>query len=119
MSGLHSRVGFIGLGNMGGPMAVNIARAGYSLTVFDLDPSRMISAAESGARSAQDAASLVAQSDVIITSLPGPRQVRALMDGADGLIAKVPSGATWIDMTTNDPMLIREAASRLAERGAT
>jgi 3-hydroxyisobutyrate dehydrogenase len=119
MSSLRSRIGFIGLGNMGGPMAANIARAGYSLTVFDLDPSRITSAATFGARPAQDAPSLIAQSDVIITSLPGPRQVRALIDGEDGLMARISSGATWIDMSTNDPALVREAASRLAERNAT
>jgi 3-hydroxyisobutyrate dehydrogenase-like beta-hydroxyacid dehydrogenase len=99
-------------------MAANIAGAGYSLTVFDLDQSRMLRAAELGARIAADTQSLVRQSDVIITSLPGPRQVRMLAEGPAGLIANIKAGATWIDMTTNDPALVREMAPLLAKQGA-
>lgn len=116
MRGLHSRIGFIGLGNMGGPMAANVARAGYSLTVFDLDPSKAKLAVKCGASFAPDASSLIKESDIVITSLPGPRQVRGLLDGPTGLIEMLRPSSTWIDMTTNDPEIVREATRRLGER---
>jgi 3-hydroxyisobutyrate dehydrogenase len=95
-------IAFVGLGHMGGPMAANLLRAGFSLTVHDL---RRESAAEHldlGARWADSVAAATADADVLITMLPGPRQVTAVM----GQVALKP-GATWIDMSTSTPEAAR------------
>jgi 3-hydroxyisobutyrate dehydrogenase-like beta-hydroxyacid dehydrogenase len=93
------RIAFIGLGNMGGPMAHNLAQAGFDLTVTDLDTSRVSALVAHGAHPAPDARSAVVGADVVLTSLPGPAQVRAV---ADEIIPAMSTGAVWADLSTND-----------------
>jgi 3-hydroxyisobutyrate dehydrogenase len=108
------RLGYIGLGSMGGAMARNLAITGHDLLVYDLDPLRVRDVVRSGAREAASGDRLAGEVDVLFTSLPGPRESAAVMPG---LIDALPAGAIWIDMTTNDRDLVRELARRAEARG--
>lgn len=107
------RIGYVGLGSMGAPMARNLAAAGHDLLVYDLDTSRVEELVGSGARAADSGEALAGEVDVLFTSLPGPRQSAAAMPG---LIAALPAGSTWVDMTTNDRELVLELARRAQTR---
>jgi 3-hydroxyisobutyrate dehydrogenase-like beta-hydroxyacid dehydrogenase len=96
------RVAFIGLGNMGGPMARNIAQAGYDLTVYDLDPVKIADVTPFGAKAAQSMTEAVAGVDVVMTSLPSPKVIRSIASGPDGILAAMSPGSTWIDLSTNN-----------------
>lgn len=96
-------VGFIGLGNMGSGMTRNLQAAGFPLVVTDL---RRESAAEliaGGARWADTPGEVASSSDLVITMLPTPKHVEAVASGPDGLVAGLPDGGTWIDMSTSVP----------------
>lgn len=108
------RVAFIGLGNMGGPMARNIVAAGFDTTVTDLDARKVAALVDAGARAAPDAPSAVTTADVVLTSLPGPEQVRAI--GEVILPVMVP-GAIWVDLSTNDLPCAHHLAALAAEHG--
>ena len=77
-SGLE-RVGFVGLGNMGGPMCTNLVRAGYEVMAFDLDPRALAAQVDAGATKATSAVECAAQADLFMTSLPRPDHVIAVM----------------------------------------
>ena len=97
------RVGFIGLGRMGAPMALNVLRGGFEVAVHDV---RREAAAElewAGATWASSGAELAAQVDVLVTMLPGPPQVEAVMLGEGGAFLALRSGSTWIDICTSTP----------------
>ncbi len=110
------RVFFVGLGNMGAPMAQNLLRAGYPLTVFDIDATRLERAAAGGARVATHLAEGAADASVVITSLPGPAQVRTVVLGDEGLLGAMKPGATLIDTSTSAVELAREIAAAAAQR---
>lgn len=110
-------VGFIGLGNMGNPMAHNILRAGFPLTVHDLRPAVASSLINEGARWADTPAAVARQAETIILSVPGPPQVEAVMRGENGVLAGLQSGATWIDMSTSSRQLFRRLAGEVQARG--
>ncbi len=97
--GETTRVLFVGLGNMGGPMARNVLSAGFDVTVFDLDSARSAELVAAGAIEATSIAAVGAEMDVVMTSLPGPPQVEAV--GAELLAAMRPD-TIWIDLSTND-----------------
>ena len=111
-------IGFIGLGNMGAPMALNLLKAGHALTVFDLVPEALQRLSEAGAKTVASPAEL-ARSEVtlIITMLPAARHVKAVYLGEDGLLAHVPKGVRLIDSSTIDPMSAREVAAAAAKQG--
>lgn len=111
-------VGFIGLGYMGANMARQLVRHGHSLTVFDLDRGKAAELEAAGATFAESAADCAARSDVLVTSLPGPPQVAAVMERA-GALEALPQGALWIDMTTNDSELIGRLAEAASKRGVS
>jgi 3-hydroxyisobutyrate dehydrogenase len=103
-------IGFIGLGNMGGPMARNLLNAGYLVTVHDVRPDAAAEHVALGARWAATPAECAADCEVLITMLPAPRHVDAvLLDG--GAARALRTGTTWIDMSTSTP----EVARRVAE----
>ena len=79
-------VGFIGLGNMGGGMSMNIARGGYSMVVHDLNRDNAIDLLEYGAEWAESPKELAEKSDIVFTSLPGPTEVEAMATGNEGLL---------------------------------
>ena len=111
-------IGFIGLGNMGAPMAHNLLKAGHQLRVFDLSPEAVAGLVGTGAQAA-DSPSDIAHGDteLIITMLPAAPHVKKVYLGADGLIARSRPGLTFIDCSTIDPHSAREVAAAAAEHG--
>jgi len=112
-----SRIAFIGLGNMGGPMAANLVKAGHALRVFDLVPDALAHAVEAGAVAASSAADTLADAEVVISMLPASRHVEGLYLGETGLLAKIPAGALVIDCSTIAPASARKVAEAAAARG--
>jgi 3-hydroxyisobutyrate dehydrogenase len=113
--GAKGPVGFIGIGNMGWPMAANLARAGFQVVVYDTDPNRSARfAAEHGAKAA-GLDELGAQVDTVVTMLPTGQVVRqVLLEG--GLAKSLKPGALVIDMSSSDPVGTRELGQELARR---
>lgn len=110
-------VGFVGLGNMGGPMAANLAKAGFTMKVFDLVPALIAGVkGAAGASSASDAASGV---DVFISMLPAGRHVEGLYLGDSGVAGILKKDALVIDCSTIDPGTARRVATALAVKGIT
>lgn len=105
-----TRIGFVGLGNMGGPMCHRLIRAGYDVRVFDMDQEKVAAAVAIGGVSALSAAECAGGADLFLTSLPRPDHVQAVMVDADALAALRP-GAVWVDLTTNDIDLVTRLAS--------
>lgn len=108
------KVGFIGLGVMGVPMAANLLRSGHSLTVHDLDPSHAESLLELGATWADDAAAVARASEIVITMVPDSPDLLAAAVGPTGLLAGCHPRMTWIDMSTISPVTAREVAELAA-----
>ena len=107
------RIGFIGLGTMGGPMALNVQAAGHQLAVHDLRRDAAAPHIKNGATWAASARDAGAGADIVFTSLPGPREVEAV---ADGLIETMRAGTTWFDLSTNSPTVVRKLHARLAAK---
>lgn len=114
---MTDRIGFVGLGNMGRPMAANLLRHRVDLIVHDLRPAAADDLREEGAVWAGDLQTLAGQVEVVVTSLPGPQQIQQVAFGESGLFSTLPSGSLWIDTSTNDPTLARRLASEAAARG--
>jgi 3-hydroxyisobutyrate dehydrogenase len=97
------KVGFIGLGHMGAPMSGNVLAAGHDLMVHDVRPDAAAGVLAVGAAWADSARQAGADRDVVVTMLPGPGQVEEVLLGPTGLLAGLPTGAIWIDMSTSVP----------------
>lgn len=95
-------IAFIGLGNMGGPMAANLIKAGFNVRVFDLVEANVAQLAEQGAYAAQSAEDAIRDIDALITMLPAGKHVAGLLNGAQGLLAKLPKNTLVIDSSTID-----------------
>jgi 3-hydroxyisobutyrate dehydrogenase-like beta-hydroxyacid dehydrogenase len=112
------RLGFVGTGTMGGPMAGCLIDAGHQLTVYDVRPDATASLCARGARSAEDPAAVARESEVVFTSLPGPAEVElAAFDPGSGILAGLQQGGAYIDMTTNAPAVARRVAEACRARG--
>ena len=107
------RVGFIGLGNMGNPMAWNLLKAGYELTIHDVRREAGQNLEDAGAQWVGNPKAVAAESEIVLTSLPGPREVESVVLGDEGVFAGLSGGLGYIDMSTNSPATVR----RLAEIG--
>ena len=103
-------IGMIGLGNMGQPMAANILKAGYRLTIYDLRRGRGEPLEAVGAQWAGSPQAVAARSDVVLTSLPSPQAVEAVVLAEDGVFAGLNAGSTYIDTSTNAPSTMRHIA---------
>lgn len=103
-------IGFVGLGNMGGPMCRRLVGAGYDVVAFDIDRTALEAAVEAGAEAAASAAECARSSDVFMTSLPRPDHVDAVMNGRDGALAALRAGTIWVDLTTNRKDFVTELA---------
>ncbi len=110
---------FIGVGNMGNPMAVNLVKAGYAVTVFDTVRTKADNLLAMGASWANSVAQGAAQADVVMASLPGPVQVREVMLGEQGVLAHVKAGATVIDTSTSAVELVRELVALANSKGVS
>ena len=110
-------VGFIGLGNMGHPMAANLLKAQYNLTVHDLRRETGQPLEDAGAKWGTSPKNVAARSDVVLTSLPGPKEVEAVVLGENGIFAGLNSGSACIDLSTNSPTTLQKIAEIGASRG--
>jgi 3-hydroxyisobutyrate dehydrogenase len=111
------KVGFIGLGNMGGPMALNMIKAGHTLTVYDVRREAAEPHLAAGAQWAESSAAVAAQSEVVVTSLPGPKDVEAATLGEGGILSKLARGAVYADLSTNSPSVIRHLHATFKAKG--
>ena len=112
------RLGFVGTGTMGAPMAGCLIDAGHELTIFDIRPAATAPLAARGACTAGSPAEVARQSEVVFTSLPGPSEVEhAVLDSATGILAGLAAGGGYIDMTTNAPAVARRIAEACNARG--
>jgi len=109
------KVGFIGLGTMGASMALNCrTKGGYDMIVNDLRRDAAGPHLEHGAKWANSAREVGEASDVVLTSLPGPKEVQAV---GEELIAVMKKGSVWFDLSTNSPTVVRKLAERFAAKG--
>ena len=113
MSNGKEKIGFVGLGMMGLPMAQNLVDAGYRVTVFDLDDSSVAKAEGFGASSATSAADTASKSDIVITMVPDSPQVEVVIAGPDGILEGISAGSVVIDMSTIAPETGRKMAKLL------
>lgn len=111
------RIGFIGLGIMGRPMALNLVKAGYSLTVYNRTRSKCRPLAHAGARVAESPREVASLSDVIITMVTDTPDVEAVLFGPAGVCEGIQSGSIVIDMSTVSPIATVAWAQRLREKG--
>jgi 3-hydroxyisobutyrate dehydrogenase-like beta-hydroxyacid dehydrogenase len=111
-------VGFIGLGNMGGPVAGHIQRAGFPMVVYDLREEATRPFEARGAKVADSAAELAHRSDVIITALPMPHDVDRVACDANGILQGVRQNSIYIDISTSPPSLIRRLEPLFRAKGA-
>ena len=108
------RVGFIGLGNVGGKLSGSLIRNGVKVSVFDLNPALVDKAVEKGATKAEDAAAIMRDSDVVITCLPSPAASDAVMTE---MLPEVTQGKIWLEMSTTDEAEIRRLGALVIEKG--
>lgn len=118
MSVRDRKVGFVGLGNMGGAMVEAILKGGYRVSVYDIDAAAASALEPLGAGEAPGPRSLAAQADVILTSLPDARAVRDVYLGEEGLISGARPGTVLVELSTIDPATIEELERAVSERGA-
>lgn len=108
------KIGFIGLGVMGSPMAANLQRAGHALQVYDLRAESAQSLVAGGAVLAKSAAAAATGVEVVFTSLPGPVDVEAMAKEIAPVMGK---GSAWFDLTTNSPTVVRRLCGEFAAKG--
>lgn len=111
-------VGFIGLGTMGGPMALNVLKKGHRLTVFDISEKAVATLTAAGAKAAASPRAVAAASDVVITMVPDSPDVERAALGPDGIIEGIRPGAIYIDMSTIDPQTTQRVGAKIAAKGA-
>ena len=115
--GERVRIGFIGVGNMGGNMSANLLAAGHDLTVTDIRKEIAEPLLANGATWADSAKDVAAASDVTMLSLPMPADVEQVVTGDDGVLAGAAPGSTIIDLSTNSPSVVRGLAATTAAKG--
>jgi 3-hydroxyisobutyrate dehydrogenase len=111
-----TRVGFVGLGNMGGPMCGHLVAAGFDVTAFDLDSEALGRLVEVGARAGASVADCARGADVLITMLPAPPQVEAVLLGEGGGLSALEPGAVSIDMSTSSTAVGARVLAAARER---
>jgi 3-hydroxyisobutyrate dehydrogenase len=114
----NTRIGFIGLGNVGGSLASNLLRHGVDLTVRDLNEELVGKFVALGAKRGQSPKAMAEQVDIIITCLPSPAATAAVMERPDGILAGLGSGKIWLEMSTTDEAEIKRLAPLVEARGA-
>ena len=111
------KIGFIGLGIMGNPMAKNLLKAGYSLTVYDIVPEKIDDVVAAGAAAGSSSKEVAARSDVIITMLPNSPEVKEAVLGADGVLDGAGPGTILVDMSSIAPLASKEVSEKAGEKG--
>lgn len=111
-------IAFFGLGVMGGPMATNlIATAHHQVSVFDLDAAKTEQLLELGATEIKDTALAIADADLVMSSLPGPKQIDAFALANEGVLANAKAGCTWIELSTNNLATCQKIAEAANQKG--
>ena len=111
------KIGFIGLGIMGKPMAKNLLKAGYELVVYDINQDAVNEVVAAGAKSAPTSKDVAAQSEVVITMLPNSPHVKAAVLGENGVLEGAKPGLVLIDMSSIAPLASQEIAAAVAKKG--
>ena len=111
------KYGFIGLGHLGRNLAGSLLRAGFAVTVTDLDPKSAEALLAKGAKWAPDAQAVAENVDAVITCLPSPAVSKRVLAGPRGILAGLKSGGTWIEMSTNSSAEIEEMAALAVAKG--
>jgi len=114
-----TKIGFIGLGNVGGKLAGSLARHGIALTVRDLNADLEAPFVQAGASRAPSPREMAEKVDVIITCLPSPAACAQVMECADGILAGLSPGKVWLEMSTTDPAEVKRLGALVEARGAT
>jgi 2-hydroxy-3-oxopropionate reductase len=114
---LNMKVGFIGLGIMGKPMARNLIKAGHQLVVYDLNPGPTAEAASGGAQAATSAKDVASRSQITITMVPDGPEVEAAVLGPGGALEGAQSGSIIVDMSSISPLVAQKVAAACAARG--
>ncbi len=118
-SSRDQRIGFIGAGNIGNPMARQLIRGGHQLVVFDLRPEAVENLLELGAEPADSAAEVASRCAIVFTSLPGPPQIEAATAGPDGILAGCSPGDIHVDLSTNSRVGVQRIVELEAQAGVT
>lgn len=113
-----TRIGFIGLGHVGGKLAGSLLRHGLPVTVRDLDEQLVAGFVARGARRADSPRAVAEEVDLLITCLPSPAATRAVLEGADGVLAGLRPGMIWLEMSTTDQVEVVRLGALVAARGA-
>jgi 2-hydroxy-3-oxopropionate reductase len=113
------KIGFIGLGIMGNPMAKNLLKAGYSLTVYDIVPERMDDVVKAGAKAGSSSKEVAEKSEIVITMLPNSPDVKEAVLGRNGVLEGAKPGTILIDMSSIAPLASKEVAEKSKEKGVT
>ena len=116
---MAERVGFVGLGIMGKPMATNLMDAGYKLTVHNRSPEKANELGEAGATVAKSPKEVAENTDIIITMLPDSPQVSEVVAGQGGVLEGITEGSLVIDMITISPVVTEELSEAIKEKGAS
>src|SRR4051794_27475888 len=111
------KIGFIGLGIMGKPMALNLMKAGHMLTVNDINEAAVEALAEAGAKVARTPKEVAENSEIIITMLPASRHVQSVVQGENGVLAGAKEGSIIIDMSSITPAVSKALAQEAAKIG--
>jgi 2-hydroxy-3-oxopropionate reductase len=111
------KIGFIGLGIMGKPMAKNLLKAGYQLIVYDLNAEAVKELVNSGAGEGYSPSDVASMSEIIITMLPNSPDVREVVLGENGIIHGAKSGSVFIDMSSIAPLVSKEISEKLLSKG--
>ena len=113
------KVGFIGLGNVGGKLAASLLRNGFDLTVRDLDPTAARPLLDAGAGWADSPKAMAEAVDIVITCLPSPAASAAVMEAADGVLAGLDPGKIWAEMSTTDEAEVRRLGRLVEAAGSS
>jgi 2-hydroxy-3-oxopropionate reductase len=111
------KIGFIGLGIMGKPMAMNLIKAGYNLTVYDIRREAVKEVVAAGAKEGKSSKDVAAQSEVVITMLPNSPDVKEAVLGKNGVLEGAKAGMILIDMSSIAPMVSKEVAAEVRKKG--
>lgn len=111
------KIGFIGLGIMGKPMAKNLLKAGFSLTVFDIIPELVEDVVASGAQPGSSSKDVAAKSEIVITMLPNSPEVKDVVLGENGVLEGAKAGTILIDMSSIAPLASKEISERAKDKG--
>jgi 2-hydroxy-3-oxopropionate reductase len=114
---MKQKIGFIGLGIMGAPMARNLLKAGYPLVVYDIVPEKLDAAVKAGAEAGSSSKDVAARSEVVITMLPNSPEVKEVVLGPDGVLKGAKPGAILVDMSSIAPLASQEVSAQAKNKG--